>query len=115
MNKEAILELRDFIAKGEYSFNMRNPFANLDCGSAGCIGGHAAVIWPEIRQSEEMTSYTWHNEKLAAKLGISEAAHNQLCFPRKPENYSYITREHAVTTLTKLAETGRVDWSHARA
>lgn len=114
MNKENILALADFIESRKYRFDMTRPRANPSCRTAGCIGGHAAVLWPELRTPRlKDRSFGWGWENLRAKLGISEAQHKRLCFwcyNRKGELVPlyYITRKMAVATLHRLAETGEV-------
>jgi len=109
INRASITELANFIESNKYAFDMNQPDANPKCGSAGCIGGHAAVLWPHVSDKVDDDAYifSWDEEKLAEVLGISDDQANELCFPG---NYNSITRGMAVQTLRRLALTGEVDW-----
>ena len=103
MNVEAINQLADFIESGKYEFDMRKPIAHPECGSAGCIGGHASVLWPEV----EKGLGGFNCDTLAERLGIGWNDAQDLCFPELPD-YGKITREIAVSALRRMAETGEV-------
>jgi len=110
VNRASIDELANFIESTKYAFDMNEPNANPKCGSAGCIGGHAAVLWPHVSDREETKNhnvFSWDEERLAIELGISDDQANELCYPG---NYNSITRDMAVQTLRRLALTGEVDW-----
>ena len=122
-NKAAITKLADFIESAKWKFDMADLFANTSCGSAGCIGGHAVVLWPEIATSEEderitddKNYITWDDELLAAKLKIGFGELGSLCFLDDFIHIpmSKVTREDAVRCLRNLAETGKVDWHWKR-
>jgi hypothetical protein len=116
--------LADFIASSTYSFDMSQPTAKPHCGTAGCIGGHAAVLWEDIRDNNwgVDSGYSWKDEALAEKLGISWHAHRAMCYPGDDEeescfsdtgtyiNYSKVSRESAVDMLRNFARTGEVVW-----
>lgn len=118
VNKEAILELADFIEKSDYEFDMSVPHADMSdesthpaCGSAGCIGGFAAVLWPEVRYVRTVPYfYTWDRSALRAKLGLTIEQHSALCYleDRPDLYYDDVHKELAVQTLRNLAETGEV-------
>jgi len=106
--KAAISKLASFIEKEEYDFDMEEAIVNPKCGSAGCIGGHAAMLWKGIRATRGGHYFTWDDEKLANKLGLSFKEHELLCFtPLDSENnHIYlgdIDRTMAVATLRRLA------------
>lgn len=113
MNKHNILELANFIETAEYKFDMRESMAKPECGSAGCIGAHAAVLWPEVRSGHRPGEFTWSSAKLAEKLGLTPRQVQLLCFhPYDPDGflipYSEVTRKMAVKALRNLAKTGVV-------
>jgi hypothetical protein len=125
INVAAITELADFIEKATLDFNMDEAYPNPECGTAGCIGGHAAVLWPDIRIDNMDTeggypTYTWDDELLAEKLGIEFIEAEHLCYPdgifRDSGNSIYyrcsynISRAQAVETLRNLAKTEEVVW-----
>lgn len=123
LNIANILALRDFIAETNYEFCMDDGYANLQCGSAGCIGGHAAVLWLEVRANQMNNGdlFTWDKKALAEKLGISVDVQHDLCYPEKftdgsdtdgPDGAGFhlVTRAHAIDALTRLAETGKVEF-----
>lgn len=126
MNRENVIALRDFVRDARFKFDMCDAYPKTSCGSAGCIGGHAAVLWPSVADAEEdWGDMTWNDQRLAEKLGIEEEVHHQLCYPAdwedmqvprprgwlRGQNYASVTREDAVRVLTKLAKTGEIDWS----
>lgn len=142
-----INRLADFLSSKKYEFAMCDSRATPKCGSAGCIGGHAAVLWPDIRTEtfvgwvedktgKEFTgeSFGWKRLLLQKKLGISENAHEELCYmtgvdgedvsigytntdeespDRDGPKFSEITHLDAAKCLRILAETGKVDWVKA--
>lgn len=112
-NAANIRKLALFLASGQFGFDMDESFARPACGSAGCIGGHAAVLWPHLREGEYVGGVTWDEAALAQHLGISPAEHDGLCFhgPAKDGGtmpLSDIDRSMAVATLRRLARTGKV-------
>lgn len=117
MNKEAINELADFIESAKFKFDMGEPDAAPTCGTAGCIGGHAAMLWPEVRAGERYNAiekieyFSWNEKQLIKKLGLAEGQEGQLCYLGSSRmTLCSITRAGAVTTLRRLAETGEVVW-----
>lgn len=119
-NVAAITELADFLETAKFHFDMNQSEASPACGSAGCIGGHAAVLWPEVRMScfeIDDERFSWEEKLLAQKLGIENIKGIELCFlnsfvHRETDmtDLNRITRKGAVTTLRRLAETGEVIW-----
>jgi len=103
--------LADYIEQHtELEFNMAEAMADPKCGSAGCIGGFAAVLWPEVRacgSSADNRPFSFYDDVLANKLGIDQRTVNDLCYPGY---YQLIPREVAVAELRSLAETGQVTW-----
>jgi len=99
------LLLADFIAAGKYEFDMVQAFADIKCGTAGCIGGHATVLWPDTESLRH-----WNKKKLAAKLGISETIFENMCLWAVDGDGVCIdlwdvTRSMAVAMLRRLAFT----------
>lgn len=113
-NAKNILKLADFIASERYLFDMGNGSVHMECGSAGCIGGHAAVMWMNVRDNFVAHSgFTFDTDVLAHRLGLSLTEVDDLCFPAHDSSgetirYKDITRAHAVETLRHLAKTGEV-------
>lgn len=112
MNREAILELADFIERAEYEFRMSSAIVDLNCGSAGCIGGHAAVLWPdEIACDLILGSRSFIPSSLAAKLDMPFRDFWALCYGAPGVSaMSDITREMAIAALRRLADTGVVEF-----
>jgi hypothetical protein len=109
-NVKAINRLADFIENARYEFNMASGFAKPTCGTAGCIGGHAAVLWPSIRSPLAGDTFSWDSRALAEKLEISEIMGYDLCMPTE-YFLRKITRPMAVAALRRLAKTSRVHFS----
>ena len=115
-NVKNILKLADFIESEKYQFDMRDSSATPSCGTAGCIGGHAAVLWKEVRQywsDTKRTEFGFNQDMLIKNLGLRFSDMNTLCFtPRTSSgvllDYDDITRTHAVEALRHLAKTGKV-------
>lgn len=109
MNKENILKLASFIETSNDTFDMLDSWVYPSCRSAGCIGAHAALLWPDIRSEghPEDDSFTWRPSLFREKLGLSPEVADRLCFPGDTAP-SKGTRQVAVATLRNLAETGEV-------
>lgn len=122
MHKENINLLATFIeSHPELPFDMGKP-SPVTCGSAGCIGGFAAALWPEIVGLIKFQC--WDDALLASALGIPQDDVSLLCFPADNCNfadedceegvrtmeYEQITRRGAISTLRRLASTGEVVW-----
>lgn len=77
------------------------------CGTAGCIGGHAADLWPEIRLDPAPTQ-GWDESLFAEKLGIRESQADWLCYGPKtrdgaPLRLTDVTKPMALAALERLA------------
>lgn len=108
-NVAAINRLADFIENGRYAFDMEAGWADPHCGTAGCIGGHAAVLWKTIRDTDwGFEAFGFSEGALAEKLGITLGAVDNLCYPFP---LKHISRSIAVAALRRLAKTGRVKFS----
>lgn len=124
MNRERILQLADEIEAMPYKnltgfadsgwigsneqptgFNMKS----FGCGTAACIGGHAAY---RQRQEDPGTRYNPNGlSGMASKwLGIDPQLGDRLYYPAV-DDYDSITPKQAARVLRHLAETGKVDWS----
>lgn len=115
VNRSAILDLAAFIEEQKYEFDMGESDANPSCGTAGCIAGHAAVLWKACRAKEShhsMGEFTFDQSKLAKKLGITDEQSEELFYevPRDGGHISYenVNRCMAVRALRRLADTGEV-------
>lgn len=115
LNVKNILRLAEVIESGVYGFDMSVGYRPTkktahSCGSAACIGGTAAAVWPSVRIGAE-----WDEPLLQKKLGITYDQHSQLCFLRDvPLSYYQVTRRMAVEVLRRLARTGKVKWGKPR-
>ena len=109
MNAKAIEELADFIEKTK-NFDMNDWVCNPDCGTAGCVFGHAALLWPDVRDKRQTS---WEDDSLRFKLEISCDDFESIGFPSVSDGdvgYRSVTKEHAVVMLRNFAETGTVEW-----
>jgi len=116
VNVANINMLAVFVESAKFKFDMGRAYPG--CKSAGCIGGHAAALWPEIRTEVPMLGYTWNTKRLAKKLGITLEQERRLCFPYSgdtEEMRERINRADAVQALRRLALTGVVDWGSKQA
>ena len=124
MNKEAILELAEFIegiphldpAESFSGLQVKAPLGkwfrmdiwmtrtvyNLGCGTVGCIAGLAADHWDMPMEST----------KIGEVMGLTSAQSMDLFTPDRTYGVGYrgITPAMAGTVLRHLAETGEVDW-----
>ena len=112
-NIRNIRRLASFIERGRYEFNMLSGWARPTCGTAGCIGGHAAVLWPSLRKLTCVDYFSFNDDALAEKLGLSSEKTDDLCYGnmvlvRCGLTLGDVTRIAAVEMLRNLAKTGRV-------
>lgn len=114
VNVTNVLALRDFIRDSKLRFDMTEGSANPECGTAGCIGGHAAVLWPDIRVDDGDGTFTWKEVAFASKLGISDDEQTELCFMWDTTyGFSDVTKPAALAVLELLAKAGKVKWRKA--
>ncbi len=115
MNFKNIQTLIDGIKLSKLTFDMDKASCKPVDGLGGCIGCHAATIWDDLKERTYAQMYSWHNVKLAKKLGINEDQVIDLCYPGRYKNFDYdsVIKEEAIQVLEKLRDTGRVDWSFA--
>ncbi len=110
MNTKNIAKLRDALVRAKYYFNMGTSEFNPKCGSAGCIGGHACLIWPSLIRGAKF-SYEFERVFdqciLAERLGMTSDEIHDLCF--NPLNVEYETlgyyevdRAMAIACLNRL-------------
>lgn len=124
MNKERILELAHFMEKSLLKFNMATTqsYYVLDesCGTAGCIAGHAAILWRPVRIDAARFGYNviYHRcdiKSLQNLLGLNNEVFDSLIMPTLlNDGVSYATgginKAWAIRTLRHLVDTGKVDW-----
>lgn len=135
VNSANILLLADFIEQHkEQPFDLGSPWpAGHPCGTACCIAGFGAMLWPETLPLSEAelvgqgrSIFSHLSEKVAANLGLDDEQQTLLFAPGDVDNffeedcedddyynpiqYEEITRAGAITTLHRLAETGEVIW-----
>lgn len=124
MNKERILELAYFMEKSLLKFNMATTYSlyksDESCGTAGCIAGHAAILWRPIRMDvahleNDRISHLSDLKYLQNLLDLDYAVFESLIMPTFPnDGVSYATggidKAWAIRTLRRLVDTGKVDW-----
>lgn len=115
--KQSILRLADVIESERWDFDMTTAISNPACGTAGCIGGHAAALWPDVRDphlDQPDGPFSFDTRALADKIGLSLEDLVWLCFTPPTDDrrdmigLSLVTREAAVEALRHLAETGEI-------
>lgn len=111
VNVENVRKLREAIASEEMGFAMHIYRVYEDCGTAGCIAGHAAWIWPDCRAEIQPEVYTYSEGPVCEKLGLTEKEGTHLFYP---VNMSSRTRPEALAVLDHLIETGEVVWDEAK-
>lgn len=126
-NTSTITALADFISSHEeLPFEMRKATRPTVCGTAGCIGGFAAALWPyEVACKGHPRFLSFSTEAVAQRLGLQEDEYevsqsDVLFFPGDNDvlwadtweqvDYDEITRAGAISTLRRLAATGEVVW-----
>lgn len=130
MDKVRILQLADFMEVCSLGFTMKSTLNEVDeqgCGTAGCIMGHAARLWPSLRSiqmgiivGDEHRYEFYCREGLFAKhLNLRQDQFESLAIPSEIEDgVSYMSGEidkaWAIRTLRYLAKTGKVDWNATR-
>lgn len=117
MNKERIRELAAFILDCKLTFEFNGTEVDEHgCGTAGCSAGHAALLWPDVRQpADEYGNYTWAHRLLAEKLGITMVQHDELFWRPMYDDgtectMEVITKEDAAWTLRRFVDTGETHY-----
>lgn len=112
-----IHELANFIEEAIFEFDMEEARVNLTCGTAGCIAGHAAVLWPDVRAENIFNdsgpeTFSWDEERLNEHLGLDNMLNGRLFYvnPHLSTIWKRVDRAKAVDTLRRYAETGVVDF-----
>ena len=114
MNKAAVQELIDFMRESVYDFEMGSDYPCVNeeegCGTAGCIVGHARLLWPHLE-----TGLVFVINAVQHELGLNFYMFNRLYTPsRDLDGVSYIDgsidKDWAIRTLEHLLATGEVDW-----
>ena len=118
-NKEALLKVAEAIERYPDKFDMgeiKIPDPN-NCGTAGCIAGFAAMLYPEATEPhyDYVSDRIWsfHEKTLAKILGITDDECVHLFWQTKAKNGSYIgfekiTASMAAATVRRFAETGEI-------
>ena len=106
MNIVNLNKLISFIEASK-TFSMTNFYHDEEegealCGTAGCIAGHAFVLYDCVDLLN-----TPHLTNLENFLAISFQEANDLAFP---PHWLRRTKEEALTTLHRLRDTGEVVW-----
>ncbi len=107
MNVENLNKLISHLeAQPPERINMgRGLVRNWECGTCGCIGGHAELIWPEIAE------YMWEDVDggLAHKLGLGEQTCLDITHPDEYWRDENGSRKYpayrVIATLTRLRDT----------
>jgi len=119
MNTERIQNIIDLLRSGKKNFHMESLLVESDpeCGSAGCIAGHAAFLWPHLTSYPDLWGdptlpNTWVQSKVTAWLELAEETADQLFFVTDLDrcDLAAITRHDAIEVLEVLLERGYVDW-----
>lgn len=124
MNKDAIRRLTGFMKKCRYEFNMCTSENHIDmknrCGTAGCIAGHAALLWPEMRNyfspwDENIAQFTCRYAKLEKLFDMPKDKFYRLIDPTRSKDgvscvHDDISKDWAIRTLEHLLNTGEVNW-----
>ena len=128
MNKRNVLHLKNFIElEDRLRFDMSTSAVvgqkteENRCGTAGCIAGFAAALWPEARSklphmNQRNEEVFWFSDKaVAAKLDLSDAELHRLCYdcPDMEGNeikLGDVTREAALDALQRLVDTGVIEF-----
>lgn len=93
----------------------RVDMVNHTCGTAGCIGGWAEVLF--VAKDDDRIGEA-KDEEVAEALGLTEEQAHNLFFPLvgikeagiEIDSYTELTQAQAVQVLDHLMETGEVDW-----
>jgi hypothetical protein len=97
---------------GFYEFNMSVSVAEPECGTAGCIHGHAAVVFPDCRSTTYIGPGHYADTlKVARKLGMPFKTYVEMTHrPRDIHGvlirYDQIDRHQAAQALNRWNETG---------
>ena len=109
--QQNVMQLIECIKSEKYPFDMRET-AVAECGTPGCIAGHAAAINPALREG-----MTWDVFPVGKWLGMAPEQAVEAFFPAEGiwRALEGITREHALAMLRHYLVTGEVDWEKAMA
>ena len=124
MNKQRIIELADKIEQlehdhqGSYSngikgFNM--SYYSDSCGSPSCIAGWIVHMYHDDPRSVLVGDPYDISRKAAELIDLDRRQADWLFEPSFMRGYYSITPAEASITLHKLAEEGKIDWSHSAA
>ena len=105
------LRLREIqtILKTSKSFNQTQYWSDFNCGTPGCIAGHAYVMYSPIT---DVTPIDLH-DKVMTILDLTDRQADELFAPR-PYGWSSgslsATSEEAIGAIQSLIDTGVVKW-----
>lgn len=106
MKKRNIMKLADFIGEAKFPFDMCS-YEVPSCGTAGCIAGHAAALWPGLDDDGFFDPV-----KVDNKLGLNDKQTEELFYPKSVFNgksiLSLITRGCAIECLRNFVITGKI-------
>ena len=103
------LEHLDNSPQSKCGFDMNHEadhrdHSNHDCGSACCIGGHAALLLGDEELSPEAAMY------ILCDIPSEDACN--LCWPGRKSHveYKWVSLDDALGVLRNYRDTGEVDW-----
>lgn len=108
MNVERLTEIRDWLLEGAPErgvvkrFDMMHWSTPTKCGTVCCIGGTASLWYGEGRENDV--------ESAGGLLGLNSSQSMRLFYAQSGVDLDSITPAHAARCITKLLETGVVDW-----
>lgn len=112
VNTLELLKLADFMERCQLKFQMEDGFAKPECGTAGCILGHAALMWKKGNRD-----YSWVSKsEFSERLGLTREQSRFLCFAphfaTQGMTYTKINNDPAIAVraVRHLALTGEVSF-----
>ena len=96
-----LLILADFIEDGPLKLKMCTISPDSECGSAGCIIGHAGLLWGK-------ENCYFSREDFGERLGLNEEQVDDHCFFLKDKfgyivSFTDVTKPMAAATLRRFA------------
>jgi len=116
-NKEALYKVAEAIENHPRQFDMGMTTIpdSRYCGTAGCIAGFAAMLYPEAVRDKEgnKTDTTFDELELCEILGMTLEETTNLFWDIKNKNgrkivYDSVTPSIAAATVRRFAETGEI-------
>jgi hypothetical protein len=119
-NVEKLMELVAFMEMSRnltFAMDDTHCDAKDGCGSAGCIAGFAATLWPEAQVPQTWKGdyvYGWDEKALRDILGMTKEDTDKLFWASNSSNtyniYDHLTKDEAIEVVRTFAETGEVVW-----